>query len=318
MSERQKIICIVGPTASGKTDLGVSLAKELDGEIISADSMQVYKNMPIASAVPSNEEKHGINHRLMEFLEPTHQLTVAEYVDLAKKEIQDVISLGKQPIIVGGTGLYIDSLINNIVFLEEDDNKTVREKYEKMYDLLGGTEMLNRLSLFDSISANRIKPNDKKRLVRAFEIYENTGVSMSKQYEISRQEPSQYDYIIIGIGFNDRQKLYDRINLRVDIMIKNGLIDEAKMSYENYKELKGGYQAIGHKELFPYFEGEITLEEAVESLKQQTRRYAKRQLTWFRKNQNINWIYKDKTDDVSDNALKILERQGIVCEKIKH
>ncbi len=307
MSEKTKLVCVVGATASGKTALGVDLAKALNGEVVSADSMQVYKGMPIASAVPTKEEMQGIKHHLTEYLSPESQLTVADYVESAKEKISEITANGKLPVIVGGTGLYIDSLVNNIIFTKEKFNPLVRKKYEDEYEKLGGEEMLNRLKEFDSETALRLNANDKKRIVRAFEIYENSSVTVSKQYENSRKEPSPYDTVMIGIGYCDREILYSRINARVDIMLKNGLLKEAEKFYKiNGKS--GGFQAIGHKEFFDFFDGKITLEEATENLKRQTRRYAKRQLTWFRKNEKINWIYADKTEDVLGEAIKIIER----------
>lgn len=304
-----RIICVVGPTASGKTALGIGLAKALDGEIVSADSMQVYKDMPIASAVPTEKEKENIPHHLMEFLEPEHQLTVAEYVDLAHKKIEEIKEKGKTPIVVGGTGLYIDSLVNNIKFTSEEFRAETRKRLEKEYDDIGGERMLDRLREFDPETAEKLYANDKKRIVRAFEIYENTGVTMSKQYEFSRETPSPYDTVFIGINYKNRELLYERINIRVDKMFENGLIDEAKSFYKKSGK-SGGFQAIGHKEFYPYFEGKTSLEEAVDCLKQQTRRYAKRQLTWFRKNENINWIYADESKNVLADALEIIERSG--------
>ena len=302
------IICVVGPTASGKTALGIGLAKALDGEIVSADSMQVYKGMPIASAVPTNDEKENIPHHLMEFLEPEYQLTVAEYTRLAHKKIEEVKNGGKLPIIVGGTGLYVDSLVNNIRFTDEEFSPETREKYEKEYDKNGGEQMLNRLREIDPDIAEKLYANDKKRIVRAFEIYENTGITMTKQYENSREIPSPYDAVFIGINYKNREILYERINKRVDLMLENGLLEEARKFYEKSGE-SGGFQAIGHKEFYPFFKGEITFEEAVDRLKQQTRRYAKRQLTWFRKNEKINWIYADQSEDVLGEALKIIGRE---------
>ena len=302
------IICVVGPTASGKTALGIGLAKALDGEIVSADSMQVYKGMPIAAAVPTNDEKENIPHHLMEFLEPEYQLTVAEYTRLAHKKIEEVKNGGKLPIIVGGTGLYVDSLVNNIRFTDEEFSPETREKYEKEYDKNGGEQMLNRLREIDPDIAEKLYANDKKRIVRAFEIYENTGITMTKQYENSREIPSPYDAVFIGINYKNREILYERINKRVDLMLENGLLEEARKFYEKSGE-SGGFQAIGHKEFYPFFKGEITFEEAVDRLKQQTRRYAKRQLTWFRKNEKINWIYADQSEDVLGEALKIIGRE---------
>lgn len=302
------IICVVGPTASGKTALGIGLAKALDGEIVSADSMQVYKGMPIAAAVPTNDEKENIPHHLMEFLEPEYQLTVAEYTRLAHKKIEEIKNGGKVPIIVGGTGLYVDSLVNNIRFTDEEFSPETREKYEKEYDKNGGEQMLNRLREIDPDIAEKLYANDKKRIVRAFEIYENTGITMTKQYENSREIPSPYDAVFIGINYKNREILYERINKRVDLMLENGLLEEARKFYEKSGQ-SGGFQAIGHKEFYPFFKGEITFEEAVDRLKQQTRRYAKRQLTWFRKNEKINWIYADQSENVLGEALKIIGRE---------
>ena len=302
------IICVVGPTASGKTALGIGLAKALDGEIVSADSMQVYKGMPIAAAVPTDDEKENIPHHLMEFLEPEYQLTVAEYTRLAHKKIKEIKNGGKLPIIVGGTGLYVDSLVNNIRFTDEEFRPETREKYEKEYDKNGGEQMLNRLREIDPDIAEKLYANDKKRIVRAFEIYENTGITMTKQYENSREIPSPYDAVFIGINYKNREILYERINKRVDLMLENGLLEEARKFYEKSGE-SGGFQAIGHKEFYPFFKGEITFEEAVDRLKQQTRRYAKRQLTWFRKNEKINWIYADQSENVLGEALKIIGRE---------
>ncbi len=302
---KTNLICIVGPTASGKTALGVRLAKELNGEIVSADSMQVYKGMPIASAVPTKEEMCEIPHHLIEFLEPDTQLTVADYTKSAHEKIADIVSRGKLPILVGGTGLYVDSLVNNLTFTNEKTNSTVREKYEKMYDEIGKEEMHKRLGAFDKESAERISPNDKKRLVRAFEIFENSGITMTEQYELSKEIPSPYNVLYIGINYKDRQKLYDRINLRVDVMAQNGLIEEAEKTFRKNAQKLGGFMAIGHKELFPYFEKEISKEEALENLKRQTRRYAKRQLTWFNKNEKINWVYPDFDENAFDKASEI-------------
>ena len=304
-----KIICVAGPTASGKTALGTGLAKAIGGEIVSADSMQVYKGMPIASAVPTESEKENIPHHLMEFLEPEHQLTVAEYVDLAHERIKDINARGKTPIVVGGTGLYIDSLVNNIKFTSEEFSAETRKRLEKEYDEAGGERMLDRLREFDKEIAEKLYANDKKRIVRAFEIYENTGVTMSKQYEFSRETPSPYDTVFIGINYKNRELLYERINKRVDKMVENGLIEEARKSFEKSGK-SGGFQAIGHKEFYPYFKGEISERDAIDRIKQQTRRYAKRQLTWFRKNENINWIYADESKNVLADALEIIERSN--------
>lgn len=312
MTEKPRVVCIVGPTASGKTALGVEIAKILNGEIISADSMQVYKGMPIASAVPTKDERQGIKHHLMEFCEPEDQQTVARYKELATEKIEEILSRNKTPVIVGGTGLYIDAVVNNIIYTPEKPNPELRKRLEKEYDSLGGEKMLEKLKSIDETAANRISANDKKRIVRAFELYYNSNITVTGQYENSQKSESPYEFVIVGLKYADRQKLYDRINKRVDIMLKNGLLDEAKETFRKKGQASGGFAAIGHKEFFPYFNGEISLDEAVERLKMQTRRYAKRQLTWFNRNDKINWIYPDKTESVLSEAKKILERSRIL------
>lgn len=303
------IIAVVGPTASGKTELAIELAKKLDGEIISFDSMQIYKGMHIASAAPDAEEMQGIPHHLIEFLEPNVNYSVADFIKAATKTVEEIQSRGKQVIIAGGTGLYVNSFIDNLTFSEEESNPELRESLNAEYDEIGGEAMLQKLRLFDPESAERLHPNNKKRVVRAFEIYMSSGITMTQQLEQSRKNESPYEPYMIGISFEDRAKLYDRINLRVDKMLENGLEEEAR---QRFAENMGGtaVQAIGHKELFAYFSGEASFEEAVEELKAETRRYAKRQLTWFRRDERINWIYRDKEGNALDAAMKTLERIG--------
>lgn len=304
--KKQKIICVVGPTASGKTGLGIALAKRLNGEVISADSMQIYRDMHIASAAPDISETEGIPHHLVEFLPYGASFTVADYVKTARKKIAEIASRGKLPIIVGGTGLYINSLVNNVEFIEQETNLKLRERITEEFDRIGGEEMLERLRQIDPESADKLHANDKKRIIRAFEIYESTGNTKSFNDEQSIKNESPYDAVMIGITYRDREKLYERINLRVDIMLENGLLDEAKSAYD--KNLGGGaVQAIGHKEFFDYFKGEVSIEEAIENLKRSTRRYAKRQLTWFNKDIRINWIYKDETEDAACVAMRFVK-----------
>lgn len=311
MKDKNKIplIAVVGPTASGKTELSVALAKEISAEIISADSMQIYKSMHIASAAPSLEETKDIPHHLFEFLEYGKTFSVADYVKLANDKINELYQKGKKAMLVGGTGLYINSLIDNITFTDEEIDIELRQRLSDEYDSLGGEMMLQKLAEFDKESAERLHPNNKKRVLRAFEIYLSSGKTMSMQLEQSKQTPSPYEPFIIGVTYSDRETLYSRIEKRVDIMLENGLLEEAKKAF--LSDLKGtAVQAIGHKEFFPYFEGKISLEEAVEALKTETRRYAKRQLTWFRRDERIHWIYKDETDDILKDALNFLERNG--------
>lgn len=307
---KQKIICVVGPTASGKTGLGIALAKKLGGEVISADSMQIYRDMHIASAAPDTDEMSGIPHHLVEFLEYGESFTVADYVKLARDKISDIAARGKLPIIVGGTGLYINSLVDNIEFIEQETDLSLREHLTEEFDRIGGEEMLARLMKLDELAAKKLHANDKRRIIRAFEIYESTGKTKSQQDKQSRETPSPYSALMIGVTYKSREKLYERINRRVDIMLENGLLKEAKSAFLRGSEISSGaVQAIGHKEFFDYFKGEIPLEEAVENLKRSTRRYAKRQLTWFNKDSRINWINMDETDDATAVAIKLAERE---------
>ena len=306
--KKQKIICVVGPTASGKTNLGVSLARHFDGEVISADSMQIYCDMHISSAAPDESETDGIPHHLVEFLPYGSIFTVADYVKAAREKITQVASCGKMQIIVGGTGLYINSLVNNIEFIDNETNLQLRDSITKEFDLVGGNVMLNRLREIDPDAADKLHENDKRRIIRAFEIYESTGKTKSFNDEMSVKNESPYKTCMIGITYRDRELLYNRINTRVDIMLQNGLLYEAKSAFD--KNLGGGAaQAIGHKEFFDYFKGKASLEESVENLKRSTRRYAKRQLTWFNKDPRINWIYKDETDDVVAAAKRIAKEE---------
>ncbi len=298
-----KAVFIVGPTASGKTSVSIEVAKKFDGEIISADSMQIYKGIHIASAAPSEAEKQGVKHHLIEFLDIDSEFSVADYVKSARECIKDISSRGKLPIIVGGTGLYISSLLDNIEFTQQPCDSILRSELEEKFDALGGEEMLRELAKFDEDSAKRLHPNNKRRIIRAFEVYLTTGKTITVQNELSKQNKGNIKPLVIGLNFEDRENLYERINKRVDIMLEAGLVEEARSNY-NGSCKNGAFQAIGHKELYPYFKGESTLQEAVENLKMQTRRYAKRQLTWFRRVENVNWFYPD-TQNVLENIFKI-------------
>ena len=298
-----KALFIVGPTASGKTDLSIFLAKALNGEIICADSMQIYKGIHVASAAPSELEKDGVPHHLFEFLELDDEYSVADYVKAARTTIKEVSKKGKLPIIVGGTGLYVSSLLDNIEYIEQDCDPILREKLEKKFNEIGAEAMLLELSEFDPDSAKRLHPNNRRRIIRAFEVYLQTGKTITEQNALSRQNESDIDPIVIGITYKNRELLYDRINRRVDIMLSNGLMDEACQTIGNNK--KGAFQAIGHKELYPAILGEDSLENCAEKLKQQTRRYAKRQLTWFNRDERINWFYPDEDIDYLVNAFNL-------------
>lgn len=299
------MIAVVGATASGKTSLAVKIAQKYNGEIVSADSMQIYKGMDIATAKATEEEQCGIPHHLMDFLSPTELFSVSEYVEMAKNTINDILSRGKTPIVCGGTGLYIRSLVENIRFSPEQADENLRNKLNERYEKEGGEVLLRELAEFDPEIAKTLHPSNNKRIIRAIEIYQTTGVTMSEHIRKSKDIPSPYEWTVIGIAFADRQKLYDRINSRVDIMLEQGLLEETR---EFYRENKGktAIGAIGYKELKPYLDGEMSLEQAVENLRQVTRNYAKRQMTWFKKDNYIHWIYADKCQDVFEEAEKIV------------
>lgn len=298
------IVAVVGPTASGKTALSIEIAKHFGGEIIGADSMQIYKNMSIASAAPAAEEKGDIPHHLFEFLDPSESFSVAEYVTLADKKAREITSRGKLPILVGGTGLYVDSFLGNLKFSAEENTAEIREKLEKEAENLGTTALLERLREIDPEAAAKLHENDKKRIIRALEVYSIHGITPTEMNLRSKAEPSPYKSIYIGATYKDRELLYKRIEKRVYMMVEQGLLQEAEKSYKTLGTT--AVQAIGHKEFYPYFDGEISKDEAIESLIRSTRRYAKRQLTWFRRNENINWIYMDEDENPIEKAIEIV------------
>lgn len=285
------VLAVVGPTASGKTALAVELAKRLGGEIVSADSMQIYKGMDIASAKPTEAEKQGIPHHMMDFLPPETPYSVAEYVKAARACILEIHKRQKLPILVGGTGLYVDSLLTGTQFIETETDFDLRARLETEFDALGGEKMLEKLAAFDRDTAARLHPNNRKRIIRAFEVYTLTGKTMTEALAASREKPSPYTPCYIGIAYENREILYDRINRRVDIMLENGLLAEARAFFQGAPDTAA--QAIGYKELKPYLDGVLSLDEAVENLKRATRNYAKRQITWFKRNPQIHWIYAD-------------------------
>lgn len=310
-SARIPVLAVVGPTASGKTALGVRLAKRYGGEVISADSMQIYTGMGVATAKPTPEEMEGVPHHLLDFQPPDAPFSVADYVELAGRTVRDIAARGRQPVLVGGTGLYVTSLLDNIRFAEEKIDPSLRAALQREAAEKGGAYMLERLRAADPETAARLHPSDSRRIVRALEVYESTGRTMTELRAASRSVPSPYTPFLIGIRYADRQKLYDRIDRRVERMLEAGLLEEARQRFQS--PLSGGLaQAIGHKELAPYFAGETPLEEAVENLKRETRRYAKRQLTWFGRDRRVRWLEGDGRTpaQLERAAAEILDEMG--------
>ena len=296
----QKVLVITGPTASGKTKLGIELAKIYDG----ADSMQIYEHMDIGTAKPTEEEREGIPHHLIGYVSPFENYSVSRYTEDAANVVDDILARNKLPIIVGGTGLYIESLISGRGYLTEGGGSEAREKYSAMYDEVGGDEMLRRLSAFDPVSSEKLHGNDKKRIVRAFEVYELTGKTISSHNEDTKRLPPRYDALKIALSYKNREDLYSRINARVDMMLKAGLLDEVSSLLDMGLDMRyTSMQAIGYKELTSYFEGRCSLEEAVDTIKTESRRYAKRQLSWLRRDSDINWILWDNPPDFESGIL---------------
>lgn len=290
-----KVIVIAGPTATGKTALSVRIAKELGGEIVSADSIQIYKKLDIGSAKPSLEEREGIPHYLMDFVEADGAYSVADYVRDAKEKIADILSRGKLPIVVGGTGLYISSLVDNVEFSDSDQDMSVRARLQEELAQIGAEAMHARLKDVDPKSAEAIHPNNTKRVIRALEIFETTGKTRTAYEAESKLTKSPYDFCLIALSC-DRELLYERINRRVDIMAEQGLFDEVKgLLAEGISPDAQSMQGIGYKEAVMAVNGEISKEESIELIKKNSRNYAKRQLTWFKRGGYV-WF-----DCLSDN-----------------
>jgi tRNA dimethylallyltransferase len=302
------VIVIVGPTASGKTELAVKLAAMVDGEIISADSMQLYKYMDIGTAKPDAAEMSGIRHYLISEVTPDTEFSVARFRELALKYISEILDRGRQPIVAGGTGLYVNSLIYNINFSETVSDPELRDRLKREALERGNRYLYERLVEIDPEAASGIHENDLKRIIRAIEVHEHTGRPISLHRQLSRLEPPPYRYLVFGLRW-DREKLYKRIERRVDLMFERGLLDEVRglvgMGYDKYAV---AMQGLGYKEILAYLRGECTLEEAVYILKRDTRRYAKRQMTWFRRIEGIQWLDIDENTDMEKQAKKVADR----------
>lgn len=293
--QKNKVIVICGPTASGKTALSIELAKKIDGEIISCDSMQIYADMNIGTAKPTIEEMQGIKHYLIGHILPNERYSVADYKRDAKKAIKEILKKNKVPIIVGGTGLYLDSLIYEIDYPEIEFDKLYRQKLEEEVEKKGLEELYQEAKKIDPIATEKISINDKKRILRILEIYHATGKTKTEQEIESRKKEVEYEYKVYALDWN-RDKLYDRINRRVDLMIGQGLIEEVKSILNKYKEFPTAMQGLGYKEVVEYLNKIITKDEMIEKIKMETRRYAKRQLTWFRKNKQTIWLNAEEPE----------------------
>lgn len=321
------ILAVVGPTAGGKTGLSVALAKRLGGEIVSCDSMQLYRHMDIGTAKPTEAEKQGIPHHLMDFLEPTDPkgYSCADYAKDAARAVQDILSRGKLPILCGGTGLYLDALLRGGSFEVTDIDLDLRRELTEYAETHGAEALHAMLRELDPEAAEATHPNNVKRVVRAIEICRTTGCTKSELDRRSREFESPYDALVLGLRYNDRSILYDRIDRRVDIMLSDGLVEETKRLREMgvFETCPTAAQAIGYKELFPYLDGHSTLYEVTETLKTATRHYAKRQITWFSAKPYVTWLDMDRNgelryfEDIVNNAKKLFS-ETLFCDIIKY
>ncbi len=301
---KPKVIVIEGPTASGKTALSIELAKQIQGEIVSADSMQIYQEMNIGTAKPTEEEKQGIPHYVMDFVRPDERFSVAQFQKEAKQAIETILAKGKVPIVVGGTGLYIDALIYEITYPELEIDLAYRSQLEKRIQEEGLEELYKQAMLIDPEAMQKISCHDQKRISRVLEIYHQTGKTKTQLEIESRSHEIPYDYHVFALQW-DREILYERINQRVDNMIETGLIEEVEKLWKTYQNFPTALQGLGYKEVVSYLRGKVTKEEMIDILKRETRRYAKRQMTWFRKNKEVIWLEGSKK--VQDNIAIILE-----------
>ena len=299
-----KVIVVCGPTASGKTALSIELAKKVNGEIVSADSMQIYREMNIGTAKPTKDEQNEAPHHMIDVADPGENYSVARYAQEASIIVDNILSKGKVAIICGGTGLYINALINGTSFAESGENNGIRNLLEQLYIDKGASQMLKELSCVDPDTAAKLHVNDKKRIIRALEVYITTGETISEHNRRSKLIKPRYDAVFIGITPNDRKVLYNRIDRRVDLMFKQGLEKEVRTLYDSGKLLGTASQAIGYKEMLRYIHGEISIDDASELIKQKSRNYAKRQLTWFKNDERVNWIEYSDSENIASLCQK--------------
>ena len=300
------ITVIAGPTASGKTSLSIELAKRYNGEIVSCDSMQIYRFMNIGTAKPDKAEQAGVVHHMIDILNPDEAFSVAEYVKAAHGAVADIKSRGKNVFIAGGTGLYINSLVDDVDFCENDSDTAIRDELTRLLQERGIDYLVDELRRFDPVSAEKIHKNNTRRIIRAIEFYKMTGVAISEHQKETKKKESRYNPLIMAIK-TDMSVLYERIEKRVDIMVEAGLIDEVKSLCDmGYKNAMLSMQGIGYKEVIEHLNGEISLDDAIAKIKLATRHYAKRQMTWFRRDERIFWL--DASADVLEQAIQIYEK----------
>ena len=304
----KRVIVITGPTATGKTALSVALALELGGEVVSADSMQIYRRMDIGTAKVSPEETKGVAHHTVDMAEPEEAFSVSRWVDMAAECCEDILSRGKVPIIAGGTGLYIDSLLSGRDFAAApDSDPELRARLSAEYDELGGEAFREKLRSVDPDRAEKLHPSDKKRLTRALEVYLLTGETITVHDERTKLLPPRYESLRLALTYADRERLYERIDRRVDIMVEQGLFEEVENLLKSGLSMGStAMQAIGYKEPAAFFAGLCSREEAIEKIKLESRRYAKRQLTWLRRDSGLHWIHRDDVPDVETHLPEIL------------
>lgn len=305
LEKREKLVVILGPTAVGKTAMSIQLAKRFSGEIISGDSMQIYRGMDIGTAKITKEEMEGIPHHLIDIKNPDESFSAYEFQQLVRRKITEITTRNSLPMIVGGTGLYIQSVIYDYQFIDDSRNETIRNELYKRLENEGIEPLYAELKKIDPQAAENIHPNNERRVIRALEIYYTTGETMTERKE-KQQRELLYDVVLIGLTM-DRDVLYKRINKRVDLMVEQGLVEEAKSFYDKGLRNVQSTQAIGYKELFDYFDGNITLDEAIDQIKKNTRHFAKRQLTWFRNKMDVNWFDMTDANAFHENLEKISE-----------
>ena len=315
MAVTEKVICVVGPTATGKTKMGVALAQRFDGEVVSVDSMQIYRGMAVGTAAPTAEEMEGVPHHMIGVADPWESWSVARFTQAADACVQDILRRGKRPILVGGTGLYLNALLRGIDFAAGSQDTPLRRQLQERLRQKGAETLLEELRRIDPDSAARLHLRDEKRILRALEVYQETGETITQHDRRTREQPPRYEGLFIGLNFQDRQDLRDRIDRRVDDMVAQGLLDEVRsLLRSGLPRTATAWQAIGYKQFLAVADGRMTEADAVEEVKLRSRQYAKRQLTWLRRDEDIHWILWEKTPDFSaglQNATEFLLSAGV-------